>query len=83
MLLDWWGPSIIYAGENDVASYLAMLESPRAGQDMRRLTGDSFGRPLPDGVPVGAYLFPAGGNRHGPKSFTYELLGRVTQRALS
>jgi hypothetical protein len=53
----------------------------------RALVESAFDAPLPDGKPAGVYLTPAGGARHGPKSFTYRLRGRllgsVMPRALS
>ena len=61
-----------YAGGNSVASFLAMTE-----EDRRELIDFAFGPPLPDGTPTGVYLTPAGGERFGPKRFSYALRGRI------
>jgi hypothetical protein len=64
-----------YAGGNDIQTFLIKREKGN-GQDRRDLIEWVFGIPLPDGKPAGVYLKPAGGERYGPKQFTYELRGR-------
>jgi hypothetical protein len=69
-----------YAGGNDVQSLLLMSSA-----DRRKLVRVAFDGKLPDGKPAGVYITPAGGNRHGPKRFKYELRGRLlggTRRGL-
>jgi DNA invertase Pin-like site-specific DNA recombinase len=62
-----------YAGGNDVASFVLMSNA-----DRRALIENVFGDAMPDGSPAGIYLTPAGGAAHGPKSFTYQIRGRLT-----
>jgi site-specific DNA recombinase len=75
------GEGNTYAGGNDVQSYLMMTD-----EDRRKLVDVALSGNLPDGKPAGVYLTPAGGTRHGPKRFTYQirgrLLGSVMPRAL-
>jgi DNA invertase Pin-like site-specific DNA recombinase len=66
----------MYAGGNTLGTWLMFMDDDHA-QDRRDLIKGAFGRCLPDGKPAGVYLTPAGGARHGPKTFTYELRGRL------
>ncbi len=69
-----------YAGGNSVQSFLLMSSA-----DRRELVRVAFDGKLPDGKPSGVYITPTGGDRHGPKRFSYTLRGRLlcgTRRGL-
>ena len=65
-----------YAGGNDVQSLLLMSSA-----DRRELVRVAFDGKLPDGKPAGVYISPIGGDRHGPKRFSYTLHGRLLSGA--
>jgi hypothetical protein len=69
-------------GGNDLDTWLSMDVA-----DRRALLNSFFGGPMPDGTAPGVYLTPAGGDYYGPKTFSYELRGRlawvVRRRAVS
>ena len=65
-----------YVGGNDVQSFLLMSNDER-----RKLVRVAFDGKLPDGKPAGVYVTPVGGDRHGPKRFSYTLRGRLLSGA--
>jgi DNA invertase Pin-like site-specific DNA recombinase len=65
-----------HAGGNDLGTWLMLMDDDHE-QDRRDLIAACFGACLPDGKPAGVFLTPAGGTPHGPKTFTFELKGRL------
>ncbi len=65
-----------YPGGNDLGSWMH-LWTKKGTADHPKLVSSAFGGNLPDGKPVGVYITPAGGSRHGPKRFTYQVRGRL------
>jgi hypothetical protein len=59
-----------------------MCDDTHGANDKRKLVETALSGTLPDGKPAGVYLTPAGGARFGPKSFTYQIRGRLTAGAL-
>jgi hypothetical protein len=67
-----------YAGGNDVQSYLMM-----SGEDKKRLVDLALSGRLPDRKPAGVYVTPAGGEKYGPKRFSYVIRGMLNGTPLT
>jgi hypothetical protein len=66
-----------YAGGNDLASFLLMMDDKHA-QDRRVLVEAVFSTPLADGTPAGVYIYPDGqAVPHRPKNWAFKVRGRL------
>ncbi len=61
-----------WEGGNDIGTWVNMRPA-----DRQKLLDQAFAGRLSDGRPAGVYLTPTGGARFGPKSFSYQIRGRL------